>query len=274
MMKPSKPYVDPMTRKRRYLSPNQMPVQKEMIKLIIYANNRKYPIYMAATVGEDIRSIVGKYLSREGMAYRIMPEEHDDVFNIAITDSLLNKVFRYTNVDNPDVHFGDTELAMAITYPEMYILVSDQLLSSKDTAGAIEWLKKAIDKFPFYYRTAIKLRAIYLAQGKIEEGQKELREALNRIKPLVQKYPDDILWHLFLGPLYLELGQLKESILEFERALEINHDERMVLASLLTAYQRAGENDKAIRLLERWKKAYPNDRNIRQIYSYYRSRFK
>ncbi|MCP4632302.1 MAG: DUF2723 domain-containing protein [candidate division Zixibacteria bacterium] len=274
LMKPSKPYIDPITKQRRYLSPNQILVNAEMVRLITIANNWKFPIYLSATVGRNIQSVVQKYLSREAMVYRITPEELNGVFDLGVTDSLLNKVYQYSNMDRTDVNLGPTEHAMVITYPELFIQVAEQLLSSGDTTNGLVFLNDAVKLFPLYYRPAIKLSQIYKVKGQADKSRDLLIGALDRIQPMRENYPDDILWHLFVGPLYLETNQVEEAIKAFENAFEINPDEKLILGSILNAYQVAGEKEKAIKLLNRWKNKYPNDPEIQQLYAYYKQRFR
>lgn len=268
-MKPSKPYTDPVTGQLRYLSPNEIRVQTEMVRLITIANNWRNPIYLATTVGEDIRAVVGKYLRRDGLVNRITPHEYNGSFDIEVSDSLLKKVYSYRNLDNPDVHLGITSLSMSITYPEMFISLSDQVLAEGDTIEAINYLEKAIDIFPFYYRAPLKLNNIYMKQVKFSRGQKCLLESIERIEPVARENDFNILWPLFLGPLYMQTNQIDKAVKAFEWAYKIDANEIMALGSMVTAYQRAGQNEKAIRLLERWRKKFPKDAQVQQIYSTY-----
>ncbi|MBD3170460.1 MAG: DUF2723 domain-containing protein [candidate division Zixibacteria bacterium] len=274
LMKPSKAFKDPITGQLKYLTPNQINVQHEIVRMITISNNWKYPVYLAATVGKDIQNLMGEYLERHGMAYKIVPEKIGGKYNPAVTDSLLNQVYRYRGIDDPEIHFGDTELAMTITYPEMYINLSDQLLAEGDTTWAKELLEDAVETFPFYYRAPMKLRSLLIAQKNLEEAETVINGAIDRVKSMVDRYPEDILWHLFMGPLYMETGNLQEAIEQFETALEINPDEKMVLGSILNAYQLAGENEKGRKLLDRWREKYPRDPSIQQLYSRYSRMFR
>ncbi len=272
LMTPEKPFRDPITGKQKYLTPNLMNVKAEMVRMITIANNFKRPIFLAATAGSDVQDLAHKYLYRKGMAYEITPEEHNAEYDIASTDSLLENVFKFTNLDNPNVNNSGTELAMSISYPEMYISIAEKQLADGDTTDAIDHLLAAQKKFPFYFRTSIRLNSLYKAMGKPEEGIKFLQESADNISMMEKRYPEEILWPLFLGGLYLELNDIQESIRAYERCLEIDPDERMAFDRVLIAYQKAGEMEKASKLVARWQRKYPNDTQIEQIARYFKSR--
>ncbi|MBD3233055.1 MAG: DUF2723 domain-containing protein, partial [candidate division Zixibacteria bacterium] len=212
LMTPKKPYIDPITKQKKYLSPNQVNVKAEMVKMIIINNNWKRPIYLAATVSDDIKDVARRYLHRKGMVYKVTSEEHNGKFDVAATDSLLNNVYKYTNLDEPDVGFFNTELSMSITYPETYIALADQVYAEGDTTKAIDLLLTAKEKFPYYFRTPLKLKEIYLKTGRVEQVEGLLAEAIDRLEYKVEKYPEEKFWWMFLGPLYMENNQTEDAI--------------------------------------------------------------
>ncbi|MBD3234427.1 MAG: tetratricopeptide repeat protein, partial [candidate division Zixibacteria bacterium] len=164
--------------------------------------------------------------------------------------------------------------SMSITYPETYIALADQVYAEGDTTKAIDLLLTAKEKFPYYFRTPLKLKELYLKTGRVEQVEGLLAEAIDRLEYKVEKYPEEKFWWMFLGPLYMENNQTEDAIWAFENALEIDPDERMALSNLLRAYRITGENEKAIKLLERWKEDYRNDKEVQQLYSYFRKMFR
>jgi len=135
-------------------------------------------------------------------------------------------------------------------------------------------LEKANENFPYYFRTAIKLKQLYTSTNRADQGLQVVQKAAEAVAYKARRYPDEKFWHMFLSPLYLESGKTLEAIASFERTLAIDPDEPMVLNNLLTAYKKTGQKDKGVKLLEWWKKNYPNDQYVQQLYSFFRPQFR
>ncbi len=123
-----------------------------MIMDLLQNNNWKRPIYFAVTVGSDSYLGLQKYLSLEGMAYRVMPMTdgplgRGEYVNTERTyDNMLHK-FKWGGIaENPDIYLDENNLRMTSTLRYMFVRLSDALITEarraemqKDFCEALKW---------------------------------------------------------------------------------------------------------------------------------------
>ena len=135
---------------------------------ILMNNYAKRPIYFAITVGRDNMLGIDDYLRLDGLAYRVVPVINSENGNFVGASRLwtnLCSVFRYRNLNNPDVYIGETSHRLSGNYkplfasvavaleerPEREITVRDSSGGVRKAAGkrlAIEALDKSQEALP------------------------------------------------------------------------------------------------------------------------------
>ncbi len=96
-------------------------IQDYMILNIVHGNVDKRPIYFAVTVSEGNLMGLTKYLSMEGMVYRLLPEKADQRMNSEKTLHLLDYVYRYTNLGDKDCFLNDEHMRLLSNYAACFI---------------------------------------------------------------------------------------------------------------------------------------------------------
>lgn len=135
---------------------------------ILMNNYTTRPIYFAITVGRDNMLGIDNYLRLDGLAYRVVPvksgEESDFVEPAKLWTNLCS-VFRYRNLNNPEVYIEETARRLSGSYkplftslaarlaekPEKEIMVIDRSGEARKAAGkelALEALDRSQEMLP------------------------------------------------------------------------------------------------------------------------------
>ena len=135
---------------------------------ILMNNYTTRPIYFAITVGRDNMLGIDNYLRLDGLAYRVVPvksvEESDFVEPAKLWTNLCS-VFRYRNLNNPEVYIEETARRLSGSYkplftslaarlaekPEKEIMVRDRSGEARKAAGkelALEALDRSQEMLP------------------------------------------------------------------------------------------------------------------------------
>lgn len=111
-----------------------------MILDLLSKNKWKRPLYFAVTVGSESYMGLQRYLSLEGMAYRILPSpggvlSKGEQVNIERTyDNLLHK-FKWGGIaENPNIYMDENNLRMTSTLRFMFVRLSDAIMAESRKA--------------------------------------------------------------------------------------------------------------------------------------------
>ncbi len=114
---------------------------------ILMNNFAMRPIYFALTVGHDNMLGIEDYLRLEGLTYKVVPvkniEEGNQVDISTLWTNLLT-VFRYRNLDNPEVYIEETSRRLSGNYKPLFVSLAVALaeqpeedLQVRDKSGAL-----------------------------------------------------------------------------------------------------------------------------------------
>ena len=164
--------------------------------------------------------------------------------------------------------------------PELMVLVGQAHAQQGDYDGAIESLKKALQRQPNVADANATLGLIYFKQGRLAEAERALREELathsENIKARhtlaavldLEGQPDEALRLLrmvlsvrpgfvdatyLLGKILLEKGETSEAIEHLEAAVRLAPDEANVHYQLGQAYQKLGRTEDAQKQFENFR---------------------
>lgn len=143
-----------------------------MIMDLLQNNHWKRPIYFAVTVGSDSYLGLQKYLSLEGMAYRVLPKAggvlaKGEYVNIDRTyDNLMHK-FKWGGIaENPDIYMDENNLRMTSTLRFMFVRLVDAIMAESSKAKVekqyCEVLKWALTQTPANINTMNQPNASYM----------------------------------------------------------------------------------------------------------------
>ncbi len=115
---------------RGFLRPQDLAVYE-----IIMNNFRDRPIYFATTVGRDNMVGIDKFLRLDGLAYRVVPilrGEKGDPVQAARLWVNLRSVFRYRNLNDPQVSIEETSRRLSSNYKSLFVNLAVDLVETGD----------------------------------------------------------------------------------------------------------------------------------------------
>jgi tetratricopeptide (TPR) repeat protein len=275
--RPREPFYDPIRKEKAFLFPyydkttkRMVRVQDMMIQNILLSNNWKYPFYFSSTVPTENRMGLDRHLKREGLINLIVPEEGDQMMDVDKYRKNLFEVYKYRGLNDINVYKDENTVGLSFSYPENFIDLSMYYRDQKQMEEAKDVLEKAIEIFPDYYRPYILLFRFLRDEGKTEEADRILKACEDRSKLLVEKYPEILYYHQFLGLVYQTEGNSEEAVRAFKEALQMSPSDRIsfqILGQILAASKK---NKELVEILERWIKYNPDDQQALQMLEYYK----
>ena len=162
---------------------------------ILMNNFTSRPVYFALTVGRDNLLGLDDYLRLDGLAYRVVPEKNTGQAERIEPSRLwtnLCSVFRYRNLDDPDVYIEDTARRLSGNYKPLFARLAlelaarpDDQLAVRDSAGnrreapgktlAIEALDRSgsalpLERFGIDPEVAASVVSLYVELGKKDKA--------------------------------------------------------------------------------------------------------
>jgi len=115
------------------------------------ANDWKRPIYFAVTVARSGQLNLQDYFQLEGQAYRVVPIRHNQRYGRVVPGLTVDRMndFRFTNLDDPDVYFGENERRMVDGYRLNFSQAAEQLAGMGQTSTADSLMSGFVDHVPF-----------------------------------------------------------------------------------------------------------------------------
>ncbi|MCG8342769.1 MAG: DUF2723 domain-containing protein [Chlorobiales bacterium] len=113
-----------------FLKPQDVAVHQ-----ILVNNYATRPIYFAITVGSENMLGIGDYLRLDGLAYKVVPVEHSgegEFLGIPQLWKNLWKVFRYRNLNNPNVYMDQTSNRLTKGYKSLFTSLAVALAESPE----------------------------------------------------------------------------------------------------------------------------------------------
>ncbi len=192
-------------------------VQDWSILNTIAFNRWERPIYFAVTVSDanllGLRNIYDQnqnYLTMEGLAFKLCPEPVDLISPQKMADNLI-KLYKYRNLNNPDVHFDDNIIKLLGNYRQAIVQLSFHYLTEARRTGNND-------------ETGMELS--------IDEKVKKFDDLPPRVKALTalefidDRIPEDLIpssheiISMQFGRLYAQLGRTEEMVKRLNRIIE------------------------------------------------------
>lgn len=233
--------------------------QDYMILNILAANRWKRPVYFATTVPRS--NLVGgleQYLRMEGLVLKVTPFKNWTIDAQKMEENLFHR-YKY-RLSDPSVYFNPSIISLLQNYRTAFIQLGEYYVSTNapkeklvkleeemqkaipDTV--IPWTNRALVNF----HTALKMSIDSSAINDYFKQKHNTRE----LADLAQVF-------LFR----LNRADIAARLLEFASANQA--DSESLIGLLIEAYKQSGQYEKAIALLEKMKKKYPQDKSITRM---------
>ena len=269
---------------------NYLRVQDIMILQIIQDAIETRPIYFAVTVAPNNRMGMDDYLQMEGLVYKVtheksaesssMPrlnydrmlqnitETNDYDFIIDKPEKYLNQInngngiYRYKNLDNPNVYFNENIQRLIQNYRSGFLQLGlDDLYSSDENRNekTVKLLTMMDEYFPTHVipttdpELDIQIGRIYKEAGKPEELKKRLANIQNRKDLSIES-------KIYVGQIYM--NEFNDDEININYHLKLYHEYPFIpdiLYTLVQSYTKAGKNKEAKDILKLWISSHPND---------------
>jgi muconolactone delta-isomerase len=149
----------------------------------------KRPVYFSVTTPASTHLNLEPYFQLEGFAHRVVPIRHDEPQGRVVpglTDAAFADV-RLTNLDDPDVHYGDTARGMVGTHYRLWPARAARGLAQH---GRPERARRLLDRFtdgvPFTIIPADTTVRLQVAQAyRAAEASERVQEIARSTEPLV-----------------------------------------------------------------------------------------
>ena len=268
---PRETYYDPLRGTNHYLfsyydekNKKLIRVQDLMIENIILTNQWKYPIYFSSTVPPDGRINLDSHLKKAGFALKLVPEEGKFMYDVDLYHKLLWEVYKYRGLNDMKVFKDENAIGMLISYPEMFIELSNVYSSGGDKGKAEAELEKSIQVYPDYYRTYSILADFYRQQGKTQAADALLKKAEEHLKKLYDSNPR-LLYLQYLGLFYIGQRRIQDAENTFYQAYQISPDNDINFRALSDLYIMNKKYSQSQKILERWVQDHPNDPTVNDV---------
>jgi len=266
---------------------NYLKVQDIMVLELIDDMPVDRPIYFAVTVSPGHRLGLDGYLEMEGLVYRFTPEKNLNnsmyprlnldrlIKNITQTDDMNtiirtsddytnlmkenNGVYRYRNLDNPDIFFSNNIERLVQNYRSSFLQIAIDLIEDPSKYSLVNDLLIQMENyFPIevirvaHPEVQIQIGNLFNAIGNMDMFNKYMIHASNRNDMNIQQ-------SYTVGQLLLEdsnntklaVNHFYEMSMQYPNLFEI-------IQSLSLAYIKDGQTDIAIKLVEDWMLLHPN----------------
>ncbi|MBC8479615.1 MAG: DUF2723 domain-containing protein [FCB group bacterium] len=266
-------------------------VQDLMIYRILSDVKWKIPVYFAVTVSPDNQIGLNKYMQMEGLVYKVYPEHvpeinYDRMLQFITQTKDLTKVvktaddweshmasgdgmFRYRNLDNPDVFFNSNIQRLTQNYRSGFLrLALENVYSNEPGKGERTYrILKEMDRYfppellPFNNPDLeLQIARLYSEAGYKDEILPRLDELIEENLSLETKY--------FLGQLLLQdLNEPERAVLVFQSLYEDSDGSQFfeIMLGLVQAHTSADNPEAAIQVLENWILKHPEDEDAREM---------
>ena len=233
-------------------------VQDIMILQILEANRGQRPVYFATTVAPNNRLNLEPYLQMEGLTFRIHPQKVSRLEINKIKHYLLN-VYRYRNLDNPEVYYDDTITKLIGNYRAAFFQIAVEYYYTGQTDSMLMILDSMAVKIPEKVtpiqneETYLQLGMLYHEGGRPEELSRRLdRLASNPQVSLKSKVK-------YAGLYYQYLRDAEKSLALLEPLYQVNQDDPEIISTLVRIYEDTQDYASAAHLLDSWIQMHPND---------------
>ena len=282
---------------------NYLKVQDIMIMKILDDLEADRPIYFAVTVAPSNRIGLEQYLQMEGLVYKVTnkktdnwaedypsprinfntmeanikeTEDYNNIIKTAndYTNHNRNGIYRYTNLNNPEVYFNNNIVRLVQNYRSGFLQLSlDKLYSpNKNNNKVVELLNKMDTYFPREVipiddnQLDIQIGRIYSAAGDKESLKKRLEYIKN-------KNDLDLQTHFYIAQIYVnDLNDFENGILIYNDMKRIYPTIPDIRYALVEAYAQQNKIQLAIDELNEWLTLNPNDDRALQMKEYLKER--
>jgi tetratricopeptide (TPR) repeat protein len=267
--RPVKQFMDPIRKQLRYLTAYQdmktgqvIRVQDQMIEQIAIANINSVPIYFSSSVPTSNRWTLDNRLIRQGIVMQVDPDTSKPRLDLALSDSLITKVYRYRGLDDIHSWKDENNVGLTTTFPERFSEIADAYKAKGDTATAVNLLWMGIKRIPYYHQDYMDLEDTYHQKGDSAMADSVKTLGTKNLIEACKAWPGIVLYHQFLGVFYYHNNMLPEAQQAYKEAYQLQPDNGIAFRLYRDLTARMGQMPLAQSLMIEWTRRHPEDLEI------------
>ncbi len=239
-------------------------VQDLMIWYILSAAQWERPVYLAVTVSDDNKIGLDDYLSMEGLVHKVNPRKVKYIDENAIYNNVMN-VYHFRNLDNPKVFFEPNTKRLMQNYRTGFMQAALEFIQDKDNDKAKTLLDAMDEKIPetvipmTHKELSLQLGRLYLELG----DTTSFRNRLDRFQQRPDLRPSD--YYLLAQVYFFDLSDYNKAEESVLYAAQGQPNDAKFVSLLYQIYDKSGQYDKALKLLDDWNQGSADDSQIRSL---------
>ncbi|MEJ2721180.1 MAG: DUF2723 domain-containing protein [bacterium] len=240
------------------------------VQHILKNNNRSRPIYFGVTVPREKFEIYREFLEMVGMAYKLVPENGQNMVDLAKVEQNIWHEFDYGGIldDNwkrdDSLYREDYVTRVIQNYAAAFATLAFHKGRAGDYEGAVKNLEGALEITP-----DLDAALIWLGWYKLEAG--DSTGALNYYHRQITRHPERTELIYRLAGVYERIGRPDSALVAIDELLRRDPNRRDAVLTGVGMALRYGFNQSAERYLAGWLARHPNDAEIRDALEELRS---
>jgi hypothetical protein len=205
-----------------------------------------------------------RYLTLEGMVYRVNPDTLRDVMDVPVMEENLYRRFLYRGLFLADgswdrgVFKDESAVLLTRNYASAHAQLAMRYHARRDLPRAIAEMERVQRMFPGFTSALV-----YLGQYYLESG--DTTRATGLLRDLVARRPDDPQARFYHGVTLAYRGDLEGALREYDEAIRLAPDYADPYYFAYSLLGRSGRLERAVGYLQRLVQVSPQEQEAREL---------
>lgn len=240
-------------------NPSILMVKDLMVLRILITNQWQRPLYFATTVSRESLLGMENYFRLDGLANKVMPYPVPDVERDILEKNLID-TFKYRNLGDPEVYYGNGTLRLFINLRMSFLELSRSYLKAgnrEKAADVIEQMERLIPEETIIYPS--QHMALRIAEQAQAAGlPSRHRERIAYITPGRQVTTEEkrFFAHYYYTDRFSDWELAEQT---YRELLDLNGRDRTTASAMVYMFEKSGQVEKGVQFLQEWMTLNPGD---------------
>lgn len=252
-------------------------VQDLMVLHLLKVNEWKRPMYFAVTVANENKVQLEDYFLMQGLLYRILPVKVAELaktdpnigpvpeagvyLDIARSEVLLNRVYRYRSIRDPDVYKDPNTQKLLNNFAAAFSFLGRAYLGKDMLDKSIDCYRLARDFAQNPERFDYLISTLYAQKGDYTKADSFLARYMEELQG---KEASDPSLYLQRAALAFSEGDTQQAVDYLEESVRADPTYETGYRQLFRFYDALGKEKEAEDVLRRWSEKFPDDTLVRK----------
>jgi tetratricopeptide (TPR) repeat protein len=234
------------------------------VQHILQTNRFQRPIYFAVTIPPSTYAPYRKYMEMEGLVYKVVPREGDNMINVTRLEKNIWENFKYDGILTADwkrdhsIYLPDYTEHLIQNYAAAFVQLSYIQHQDSSYADAVRSMEVAGQISPNMEPPRQLLGLYYLDAG---DTAKAVAYYLDRLRA----QPGDVQLMYRLGGVYERIGEYGKALDLLDAILAEDPEDRDLTVTAYSIAVKADMLDRARRYLSVWVSGHPSDASAQKM---------